>query len=1024
VPLSNDTAYVRHGGPVSLSGIGNVESLLVDNASTVSTGANSLFADFVTIQNSTASTTPRILVGAAGDLTSEIVNIDDDARLDVFGGSADVERLNILVGGELRGNGTVHISGLFGEIINDGVIRGSGNGLLTITSDNNLALDLDGVDGDGEVIAVAGDIHFDPGSDEAFNGTMTIGEGREISFGTSFGLGSGGLILLDGAPANAATVSGGLLFVNSNSVIRADDLGVIENGVMLGNGGVIETEISNPSSEVRLNGATYFSGGTIVGTGLARQNGEVFAGQDTTILIDTYDMDGQSGNTVINVSAGAILAINSDNIDTTAENDFDGTLNLMASTLDIQSAWQLDGTLNLNGTAEGGGGSDEGDGIARLQGAGGVTVDNLGEINMIGVAHVETAATVINGFVFVDGEGEFSGPTTLGANADVEINNANDSLRLRGVTTLVGPSLVGSGRLIFEDQVNVAFLNTSVGTAETDLDGILGNTEIFINAGLTFSIASITIEPTANDGFDGVITNRGRFSVLAGWRLDGDLDMVEFGATVPSLGGLGPFRIHTTGTFTTDGDAVVDPPTEVAGNMIIDGGVTQINNTASFESTANVIVEDGAELELNGVTTFAGGSYTGDGLIQFNAMTTVNADTTIATGRVDLDGAAETTHLVLDNAALVLNVGTVDVTNNLSGGTIDVNGESARLEVNLANPFNAWRQSSTGVLNFNNALGDLATMLDGSDVSLEGDANVTGLVRLGANVGVRGRLDVLTPTSDVHFGSGGQNFIYNTSTVSGPGQMTIDNGTRMHLENATMIGLDVENLGRLEIGFTASEVAIDLTAPGFALIRGNYSQSRLGTFAVNLAGLVPATEFDMLEVTETARLGGTLEVSLIDGYVPNIGDTYQILTAASVVNTFTDVIAFDEDDLLGLAVSVLYSATDVVVRIDDLFLLGDYNMNGVVDAADYTVWRDMLGQVGAGLPADGTGPGGMPDGVVDQLDYDFWKAHFGNVAPGAGAASSSLAAAPEPTALVLAAIALLFAVPRRRRAAHTNGVAG
>jgi hypothetical protein len=42
---------------------------------------------------------------------------------------------------------------------------------------------------------------------------------------------------------------------------------------------------------------------------------------------------------------------------------------------------------------------------------------------------------------------------------------------------------------------------------------------------------------------------------------------------------------------------------------------------------------------------------------------------------------------------------------------------------------------------------------------------------------------------------------------------------------------------------------------------------------------------------------------------------------------------------------------------------GDYNGNGIVDAADYTVWRDSLGQTGTGLAADGDG-----NGVVDQAD--------------------------------------------------------
>jgi hypothetical protein len=72
---------------------------------------------------------------------------------------------------------------------------------------------------------------------------------------------------------------------------------------------------------------------------------------------------------------------------------------------------------------------------------------------------------------------------------------------------------------------------------------------------------------------------------------------------------------------------------------------------------------------------------------------------------------------------------------------------------------------------------------------------------------------------------------------------------------------------------------------------------------------------------------------------------------------------------------------------------GDYNHNGVVDAADYTVWRDSLGST-TDLRADGNG-----DGVVNQLDYQFWKDHFVH----AGAGSSAVDAVPEPstTALLL-----------------------
>jgi len=61
-------------------------------------------------------------------------------------------------------------------------------------------------------------------------------------------------------------------------------------------------------------------------------------------------------------------------------------------------------------------------------------------------------------------------------------------------------------------------------------------------------------------------------------------------------------------------------------------------------------------------------------------------------------------------------------------------------------------------------------------------------------------------------------------------------------------------------------------------------------------------------------------------------------------------------------------------------LAGDYNFNGVVDAADYSVWRDTVGSTND-LRADGSSEltPGAPDGVVDEHDYAWWKANFGRV---------------------------------------------
>lgn len=65
---------------------------------------------------------------------------------------------------------------------------------------------------------------------------------------------------------------------------------------------------------------------------------------------------------------------------------------------------------------------------------------------------------------------------------------------------------------------------------------------------------------------------------------------------------------------------------------------------------------------------------------------------------------------------------------------------------------------------------------------------------------------------------------------------------------------------------------------------------------------------------------------------------------------------------------------------------GDYNGDLTVNAADYTVWRDALGDV----VSPGTGADASGNGVVDQADYQIWVDTYGQTVPAAAALSSSI----------------------------------
>lgn len=80
------------------------------------------------------------------------------------------------------------------------------------------------------------------------------------------------------------------------------------------------------------------------------------------------------------------------------------------------------------------------------------------------------------------------------------------------------------------------------------------------------------------------------------------------------------------------------------------------------------------------------------------------------------------------------------------------------------------------------------------------------------------------------------------------------------------------------------------------------------------------------------------------------------------------------------------------------FVAGDFNDDGVVNLADYSVWRDSLGSTNSTADAN-------HDGKVDGKDYAIWKVNFGRSTTGAGANGSQQV--PEPSAwLTMAGVAL------------------
>jgi len=88
-------------------------------------------------------------------------------------------------------------------------------------------------------------------------------------------------------------------------------------------------------------------------------------------------------------------------------------------------------------------------------------------------------------------------------------------------------------------------------------------------------------------------------------------------------------------------------------------------------------------------------------------------------------------------------------------------------------------------------------------------------------------------------------------------------------------------------------------------------------------------------------------------------------------------------------------------------LAGDYNNDHVVNAADYSVWRNQFGS-GITLPNEVETPG-----EVSSEDYAVWKTHFGESFDGSGTGQLQGETTPEPGSWVLASLGIA-GIARRR----------
>jgi hypothetical protein len=201
-------------------------------------------------------------------------------------------------------------------------------------------------------------------------------------------------------------------------------------------------------------------------------------------------------------------------------------------------------------------------------------------------------------------------------------------------------------------------------------------------------------------------------------------------------------------------------------------------------------------------------------------------------------------------------------------------------------------------------------------------------------------------------------------------------------------------------------------SPGQTYINGDFTTNS-GALEIELAA---AASYDGIGVNGNTVLGGDLIVKLLGGFVPTAEDSFTIIQGP-FVSTMTGTFANLDNGRVSIdgaegSFLVIIGTNHVTLSNFSLappVLAGDYNDDGLVDAADYIVWRKLEG-TSATLPNETASPG-----EVDEEDYNAWSQNFGSSNT---SGNGSDAAAPEPTSwlLLLAGCALgVGAINKRRR---------
>lgn len=745
------------------------------------------------------------------------------------------------------------------------------------TQANNLTLDSDD------------SLSFNNGTNLTINGNSisnsgtislnSLGSPTYLFIASGATLSGGGTVNLSNNSQNLIDGNGGAVFTNRSTIQGAGQIGdhftLANQGTINANVNGATLAVTNDDNATDTNtGSLQATNGGILqirssGSGSVNNAGGTIkaSGANSQVLLQTP----VTGGTLTTTNGGTIVQpISSTSTLTSLTNS--GTFSVLNNgTVNLSGTITNTGTFQLNST----GSLTElfTPSAATLTGSGTVTMSNNSENEVDG----NSGATFTNQST-IQGGGEVGPHITLANQGTINANVNGTILRVNqdidGTDTNTAILEATNGGILQLETSGTGSINNTGGTIEASGTNsqvqLMGFGTTITGGTWTTSSGGTIVEPAGGGSYINGVTNTGTFSI-------------QNGAIVNLLGNItnnGSISVNSTGNLT-----LINLPTA---SVTVSG-----NGTIVLNNNPDSVIDGNGGLTFTNQSTIQGGgaigphfTFTNNGTLNVPATNTLNINapftnflgTTLTGGAYVVAGTLQFT-----NAAITTN-----------SANITLSGSAAQI-VNQSN-VNALTNLTT------NASNGVFSVIAGQQytTTLSVGFSNAGKISVGKNSSLR---IACNPNFHCPY----------TQTA---GTTTVDGTLTDTLYGVQISGGQLGGTGTIAGAVSSSGAVVagdSLTKTGVLSPRV-YTQKARGRLNIQIGGTTLGTQYSQLAVSNGVSLSGTLNINLLNSFVPAIGDVFTIVTGSAISNKFTTVNGMTINS--GECFQVTYGATSVTLTVE------------------------------------------------------------------------------------------------------------